>query len=305
MVAEGLAMTSVQDSHRVTFLPPSLFERGSTTAVQEITARLGSLLLNRKTPITPSQLDELQKNHAFSILARIIQDPLFAPNEMEKYIDDVDGLLVVHGADIWRYTEQWTIDLSQPGEIDRKMEECIWTNTIIYAIGGWSKEKGFVADFNFMHLVTSSLFLSSVLSYLSQDSQVILLRAYLTMSLTWLISRCGPQMDIQGFLEATTLPPSSEGEVTSRANPFLDIVQSGMTHPDDHILKIQRAFAHFSSVYGSRPKGYFKGTGLEGAEALDGTLFLRAARLTDQVMNQGRMGWSFTFKMNGVRPPHQ
>jgi len=300
MVAEGLAMASVQDSHRLKFLPPSIFERGSTTAVQEITARLASLLLNRKTPIAPSQPDELQKNHAFSILAKIIHDPRFAPNEMEKYIDDLDGLLAVHGADIWRYAEQWTIDLSQPGEIDRKMEECIWTNTIIYAIGGWSKEKGFTADFNFMHLVTSSLFLSSVLSYLSQDSQVILLRAYFTTSLGWFISRCGPRLDIEGFLEATTLHPSSEGEVTSRANPFLDIVQSGITHRDDHMLKIQRAFAHFSSVYGARPKGYFMGTELEGAEALDGSLFFRAARLTDQYMNRGGGRWSFAFKMNEV-----
>jgi hypothetical protein len=57
------------------------------------------------------------------------------------------GLLTDHGASLWRYAEQWTIDLSQPGEVERKMEECIWTNAILYAVGGWSKEEGFCADF--------------------------------------------------------------------------------------------------------------------------------------------------------------
>ena len=149
-----------------------------------------------------------------------------------------------------------------------------------------------------MHLVTSSIFLPSMLLRLSQGSQVILLRAYFTTSLAWWISRCGPQLDIQGFFDATDQPSSSEGDVQSRANPFLDIVQSGMTHPDDHMVKIQRAFSHFSSLYGTRPKGYFKGTELEGADALDGSLFLRAARLTDEYMNQGTSSWSDSFETN-------
>jgi hypothetical protein len=146
-----------------------------------------------------------------------------------------------------------------------------------------------------MHLVTSSLFLPSLLSYLSQDSQVMLLRAYLTTALAWWISRGGPRLDIHGFLKATSPPPSSEDEVPSTANSFLDIIQSGITHPNDHMLKIQRAFAHFSSLYGGRPKGYFNGTELEGAEALDGTLFLRAARLTDDYMSQDTSSWSTDF----------
>jgi len=77
------------------------------------------------------------------------------------------------------------------------------------------------------------------------------------------------------------------------ANPFLGIVQSGMTHPNDHMLKIQRALVHFSSLYGIRPKGYFTGADLGGAEALDGSLFFRAARLTDEYMGRGTMNWNF------------
>ncbi|KAG2065051.1 hypothetical protein BDR04DRAFT_1161882 [Suillus decipiens] len=134
-----------------------------------------------------------------------------------------------------------------------------------------------------MHLVTSSLFLPSMLPYLTQKSQVVLLRAYFALILAWWITRGFPGLDIQGFLSATS-QISSEAKVN---NEFLDIVQSAITHPNDHMSKIQRAFAHFSSIYATRPKGYFKDTGLKGAEALDGSLFLRATRLTEEYMNQG------------------
>jgi len=144
-----------------------------------------------------------------------------------------------------------------------------------------------------MHLVTSSLFLPALVPYLSQDSQVMLLRGYFALTLAWWISRGRPRPSIQGFLITTNSQHSSEDEVPSETNPLIDIVRSGMTHSNEHLLKIQRAFAHFSSVYGVRPKGYFTGTELEGAEMLDGSLFLRAARLTDEFMSHGSRSWSF------------
>ena len=116
--------------------------------MEETTTRLASLFLNTKSHIAPSQLEQPKENHAFSILAKIGQDSEFAPKEMdESFTNYYDRFLTEHGADIWRYAEQWKIDLSQPGEIERKIEECIWTSTILYAIGGWSKDKGLTADF--------------------------------------------------------------------------------------------------------------------------------------------------------------
>ncbi|KAG2073377.1 hypothetical protein BDR04DRAFT_1072712 [Suillus decipiens] len=280
MVVEGLALTSM---HGYDFLPSHLFEPSGTTAVEEATTRLASLFLNTKTSTAPSQIEQPTKNHAFSILAKIKQDSKFAPKEIKKYFKNFGGLMSDHGDTIWRYAEQWTIDPSQPGEIERKMEECIWTCTVVYGIGGWNKDRGFTADFFYMHLVTSSLFLPSVLPYLSQKSQVILLRAYFAWTLGWWITFGFPDLDIPGFLSANS-HLSSETKVP---NPFLDIVQSAIVHPNDHMSKIQRAFAHFSAIYGARPKGYGKDTGLEGAEALDGSLFFLVAKLTDEYMDGG------------------
>ncbi|KAG1832309.1 hypothetical protein DFJ58DRAFT_750394 [Suillus subalutaceus] len=285
MVVEGLALASVQGYE---FLPSYLFESSGTTAVEEATSRLASLFLNTKTSTAPSQLENSPNNHAFSILAKIMQDSKFAPKEIKKYFKDFDGLMSEHGDTIWHYAEQWTIDPSQPGEIERKIEECIWTSTILYSIGGWNKDRSLTADFFFMHFVTSSLFLPSLLPYLPQNSQVLLLRGYFASTLGWWIALGFPRLDIRGFL-STNSHISSEVKV---ANPFLDIIQSVITHPNEHMPKIQRAFAHFSSLYGTRPKGYFKDTELEGAEALDGSLFLWAARLTEEYMSEGTGHWS-------------
>ncbi|KAG2065058.1 hypothetical protein BDR04DRAFT_191089, partial [Suillus decipiens] len=274
--------------HKHEFLPSYLFDTSGTTAIEEATTRLASLCLNTKTPTPSSQLEQPPKNHAFSILAKIMQDSKFAPKEIEKHFQDFDGLISEHGDAIWRHVEQWTIDPSQPGEIERKIEECIWTSAILYSIGGWNKDKSLAADFFFLHLVTSSLFLPSLLPYLSQTSQVLLLRGYFASTLGWWVARGFPRLDIQGFFN-TTSHLLSESKV---ANPFLDIVQSAIIHPNEHMLKIQRAFAHFSSLYGARSKGYFKDTELEGAEALDGSLFLRAARLTEEYMSEGTRPWS-------------
>ncbi|KAG2062840.1 hypothetical protein BDR04DRAFT_771942, partial [Suillus decipiens] len=201
MVVEGLAMASV---HKHEFLPSYLFDTSGTTAIEEATTRLASLCLNTKTPTPSSQLEQPPKNHAFSILAKIMQDSKFAPKEIEKHFQDFDGLISEHGDAIWRHVEQWTIDPSQPGEIERKIEECIWTSAILYSIGGWNKDKSLAADFFFLHLVTSSLFLPSLLPYLSQTSQVLLLRGYFASTLGWWVARGFPRLDIQGFFNTTS-----------------------------------------------------------------------------------------------------
>ncbi|KAG1796292.1 uncharacterized protein HD556DRAFT_1234593, partial [Suillus plorans] len=118
-----------------------------TTEVEEATTWLASLVLNTKASTVPSQLEQPPKNHAFSILAKIMQDSKFTPKEIKKHFNNFDGLMSEHGDTLWHYAEQWTIDPSQPGEIERKMEECIWTSTIIYTIGGWNKDRSFTADF--------------------------------------------------------------------------------------------------------------------------------------------------------------
>lgn len=148
-----------------------------------------------------------------------------------------------------------------------------------------------------LHLVTSVLFLHSFVPYLSDSAISTLLRAYFSASLLLYIARGRPALPIRDFFARTDtlphipgpVPTPNKDSVTSdpTPNPWFPILQSTLLHSDNHLPKIQRALAHFDSLYGTTPCGRFKDLqGLDGAEALDGTIFLRVAGLT-----QERLGW--------------
>jgi len=116
-------------------------------------------------------------------------------------------------------------------------------------------------------------------------------------------------LDIKSFMTTTSVEPSVPitptsktpltTETTPNPNPFLPILQSAIAHPVEHLIKTQRAFAHFNTLYRTRPVGYFKGTELKDAELLDGSLFLRASLLTaDSVgwVREGNDAGQFSFK---------
>lgn len=145
--------------------------------------------------------------------------------------------------------------------------------------------------FTRMHLLTSSIFLPSLAAYLSPASQSALLRGHLSVMLAYWVSRGRPALPIKSFItsvSATPAPPGPKptpskdalGKGKSLAeidNPWLGIVQSVLQHPDEHLVKTIRALEHFARIYGTRGTGTFVDTGLEGAEVLDGTLFVRVA----------------------------
>ncbi|KAG6377856.1 hypothetical protein JVT61DRAFT_14637 [Boletus reticuloceps] len=272
MLVEGLALTAVQLAYPKAPLPPFYF--------------------------APSTVHKANGVHAFDVVARMLKDKRLKRKPSEDNTKQFGDTLNEHASTIYNYVEQWTVDLNQPGEIERKMEEAIWLSSLIYGVGGW-RPSGFQADFYLMHMVTSSLFLPSLIASLSPRSQILLLRAYFTTVLTYWVARGQPPLNVKSFMTTTsteppviTSPPKAplSTETTPIPNPFLPILQSAITHPNSHLTKIQRAFAHFDMLYGTRPTGYFKNTGLEDAELLDGSLFLRTALLTADYVGWVREG---------------
>lgn len=168
-----------------------------------------------------------------------------------------------------------------------------------------------------MHLVTSSIFLPSLIAHIKPASQIALLKAYFVTSLGWWIARGRPKLDIAGFFSATSSHPYPHGPAPSKSphdstlpsatspyaltpNPWLPLIQTTIVHPNEHICKLQRTLCHCASLFGSRPPGQadFKNSELEGAEKLDGTLFIRGASLTAEKLGWLREGeepgtWSF------------
>ncbi|KAF8554274.1 hypothetical protein OG21DRAFT_1112733 [Imleria badia] len=306
MLVEGLALVAVHDVHgRGFLLPSSFFAPCSTNIVENTVNRFSSFALD--APDTPSVF-RTGGVHAFDIAARILKDDGIKRREPADFLKHFAEILAEYSSAIKEHAEEWTIDLNQPGEVERKMEELVWLSSLIYGVGGLTPN-GFKSDFFLMHTVTSSLFLPSLIAYLSPRSQVLLLRGYLSTVLIWWVMRGRPILNSKSFMATTSVEPSVPTtpppktplttETTPTPNPFLPVLQSAITHPNDHLIKIQRTFAHFDTLYGTRPAGYFKGTELEGAELLDGSLFLKASLLTADYIGwvrEGREPRQFSFE---------
>ncbi|KAG6812514.1 hypothetical protein H0H93_013808, partial [Arthromyces matolae] len=238
--------------------------------------------------------------HAFTILARILKDSRFDDIEaVEEYAVVYSNITDKFSDVITEYVRQWTYDQSLPDEAERKIEELVYANALIYGVAGWSKDEPFNTDFFHVHLVTSSLFLFIIVEILPAASIEVFLRSYFAVCLTWWIGRGRPAFDINGFYANATLNPgpvrpfpkphkdalpSADSMKASSPNPWLQLVQESLVVPDEHLPKTQRALSHFAEIYGGRQKGGedFVNTELEGAGEIDGTFFVRTAVLTNE-----------------------
>ncbi|TFK37473.1 hypothetical protein BDQ12DRAFT_736307 [Crucibulum laeve] len=291
MLVEGLAQTAVHEVQTENLLPASVFK--SNDGVENLTSRLLRGVGLKNTPA-----EHKDGVHALTVLARVFADDRLGKNLTEDIRKNFSDTVLNGGHIIKEYTDQWTFH----GKLEDLVEELVWANVVIYAIGGWEGAgKPLNADFFYMHLVTSSLFLSSLVHRISSTDAERLLRGYFAISLAVYISQGKPTLDIAGFYEDTTvhptppgpLPTPSEGTHPSPSspiavtpNPWFAILQTTIVHRDDHLPKLQRALSHYAELYGGRISGSFANTELKGAEHLDGTLFVRAAILTTN-----RMGW--------------
>ena len=88
-----------------------------------------------------------KKVHALDIVARILKDPRFAAKEKVLDKDMYSFTMEKHGQILAKYASEWSVNISDPEEVERKIEELVWTNCIIYGIGGWMQGEDFNADF--------------------------------------------------------------------------------------------------------------------------------------------------------------
>jgi hypothetical protein len=257
---------------------------------------------------------------ALSIVALVSCDPRFS---RIKHMDEetmCSKTLTEHGSIIHDYVNMWKFDISTEGGIADAIEELSWANVLIYGVGGSSPDKSFNADFFLMHLVTSSLFLPSLMAYIDKfSSRRLLLMAYFTSALSVYVARGRPQLDIRSFYKSTenllhkvpgpstepapgTLPTPTSG-LAQTPNAWYPMIQTSIVHPNEHLCKAQRALAHHSSLYGTRKRGWCvppegrtvtaaqvvreeEAEDKVGLQELDGTVFGRVAMLT-----QNRLGW--------------
>jgi hypothetical protein len=87
--------------------------------------------------------DTKTRTHAFTILARILADPRFDLGKPEGERSLYTAALHKTGDAVRELVDQW--DLT--GDFHKNLEELLWTNVLIYGVGGSEKSGDFNADF--------------------------------------------------------------------------------------------------------------------------------------------------------------
>ncbi|ESK94924.1 hypothetical protein Moror_14091 [Moniliophthora roreri MCA 2997] len=306
MVVEGLAEAAVSEPDSTAVIPPTLWDEPQNPS--SLTAKLSSVLSLGGSATSAEKKEEVTP---FNILDLVIADSAIQPQSMglETMYSDVQR---TSGAKIAEHVSKWTFSSLQPNneEIQQKIEQLHFALTLMYAAAGYkgAEEGQFNADFLACHFVTSGIFLPSLVTYLSAANQVRLLKAYYGACLSWYVSIGKPQLDCRPLFADETLAhpqPPEEEEVKKRThrhalpraenpNPWTWILREGIVNPDDHVPKCQRALAHYANLYGTRERGSMSlraeadASGIKNLEEMDGTLFLRAAALTQQRLGRDR-----------------
>lgn len=122
-------------------MPVSFWTAAKQAPVASVTTRL--LGLGGSSAPAPKN-----NVHALTILARILKDARFdVIPAVEDYTIVYSNITDKYGDAIIKYAQMWTFDQNDPQEAERKVEELVYANTVIYAVGGWSKDREFNNDF--------------------------------------------------------------------------------------------------------------------------------------------------------------
>ncbi|KAG6901507.1 hypothetical protein C0995_010976, partial [Termitomyces sp. Mi166 len=136
----GLAWASVHLKSSSAVIPVSFWTDANQTPVTSLTSRF----LGRGNAAPAPKMNV----HALTILARILKDSRFdAIPPAEDYAVVYSNITSKYGDAIIEYVRMWTFNQDDPQEAERKIEELVYANTLIYAVAGWSKDEDFNSDF--------------------------------------------------------------------------------------------------------------------------------------------------------------
>lgn len=302
MAVEGLAQTAVHRSSYSELFDASFFSTSEPAKTASYLSTLTSALsLGGSTKPAPKK-----HTHAFTILARVLADERLEAGKISKKESQTKfaDMMGNAGDIIKEYASLWTVSDNEK-EIQERVEELAWFVAVIFGMGGWKKDRDFRADFFLVHLVTSDLFIPSILSLIKPAYQADLLRAYFAVALGYFVSRGRPALDPKGFFESVTADPKPNPDPNAKAadepvgNPWYTVLAHTIPHKDEHHVKAERALAHGAALYGTRPKGSFSHTELKGAEVIDGTLFVRVGGLL-----MAAQKWEHPLKGEGIAHDH-
>lgn len=307
MIAEGLAWTAVHPAGATTLISRLLFTPQRTTPLAELEKQEPEWMPKSGTRL-----------RALNILSLMLRDPrFFGSRVLDKH--EFAAMLQTHGEIFNKYAEMWDCQIDSQEDLEKYLEEIIFAGVLMYGVGSWDGDDAqYRADFFTAHIITSALFLPSLCAHISHRSQTLLLRAHFLTSITWWVVRGRPGFPLKDFTSTplppnpnspsskypTTLPgvqqtvspdalPSAQSPYALVPNPWYPILENALVHPNEHLCKVQRALAHFGTLYGHREAGFvMESLCKDGVDVdpnfayLDGSIFLRIAWLTSAAL-----GW--------------
>ncbi|KAF8748601.1 hypothetical protein RHS01_10716 [Rhizoctonia solani] len=261
----GLAQTAVHDVDHENLYDANYFNPPSSAG-----SHLPSLD-SAPSLITPNT--KPQHTHAFTILARILEDDrpeagkTCTKDSTAKFIDTLNSAGV-------------SFRSIHPSGKSARMEKRYKSDWKIWP--GWR--------FDVVHLFTSNLFVPSIFI----PPQACIQRRPFACVLSgppWVLFVCHgrPALDIKGFFSVTADPkPDQSSSLTDLServgDPWYTLLAEIIPHRDEHHIKTERTLAHCAALYGTRPKGHLSHTGLKGSREIDGTLFVRTGGLLMDVL---------------------
>nr|GAT48366.1 predicted protein [Mycena chlorophos] len=281
LVAAGLAMTAVTSPKQ-----PNLV-LDATTGLPEPKAE----------PVEGATLFQLLREVYDSEILHPIMP--YDPNASLTKRFDALAADPTRAEELKRIYSQWSLSPNAtPEEVDHKMAECLLQSTLLLFSSG-KPDRTPRLDFFFMHLVTSSICLPSIMRVLTTvEAKNTVLQGYARVAAMWLILRGRPRIDaelIMRFPEVPTPPgPTSLGADSlgfkskdiAVANPWLAVIQNGLHHRDAHVVKTVRSLYYGANILPTLSSGKFGLEHIKGGDKLDGSLWIRAAGVVSK-----EMGW--------------
>ena len=138
----GLAEACVQHPNPQALVPSELFDSLAPKSTGFV-SQLASLTLS-----SSSRQTKATSIHALAILARVASDPAFKPSEIglppaeDSDENSVQRVARVVGDKLVGFLNEWTVS-TEVEDLEKKLEELFWMNTLIYSVGGWGgREQG-------------------------------------------------------------------------------------------------------------------------------------------------------------------
>jgi pre-mRNA-splicing factor ATP-dependent RNA helicase DHX16 len=192
-------------------------------------------------------------------------------------------------------------------DIDAAVEDLSWLATLLLFCTSKRGHKHRL-DFFLMHILNATTFIPSLLQNIpNMENKRQFIQSYLSFELLYAIFRGRPKIDCEVIIQYRLTPRSKPEDTNAtdaiaptETDPWLGIIQEVVHAKDAHTVKAVRALYIFARRYGTKQAGDIPGAEMfPGGDKLDGSLFVRGARVVLDVMGWVTLGdkegeWDFS-----------